>query len=120
VSVTGTPVAGSTVSSSSTVWVGAAWRRIANAPATGGAAIDVPSKVAKPAGGTDDVIGEPGASRDRKGATFENAHTASAAAPESPVAPTLTAVDTQAGELIASVNPVFPAATTVATPALRS
>jgi hypothetical protein len=43
----------------------------AQAPATCGAAIDVPFQVSYPPPGTDDVMVDPGAKSDRNGATFE-------------------------------------------------
>ena len=52
-----------------TLAVGSAWRRIANAPATCGAAIDVPLSGAKSAPGIDETISTPGAKSDRNGAT---------------------------------------------------
>ena len=48
------------------------------APATCGAAIDVPLATSKPPPGTDEVIDSPGANSDRNGVTFENHDTASA------------------------------------------
>ena len=89
---------------------------MANAPATCGAAIDVPAKVANPPPGTDEVIHWPGASNERNEALLENDDTVSTVAPKdpSPVDPTLMALEIQAGAEIWLVKPSFPDAITVA------
>jgi hypothetical protein len=66
---------------------------MAHAPATCGAAIDVPLKTAKAPPGIDEVIDEPGARSDRKAAEFENEEIASVFV----VDPTLIAVEMQPG-----------------------
>ena len=68
------------------------------------------------------VIEAPGASRSRKGAELEKLDTASVCCPPdpSPVDPTLTALEMQAGSPIASVCPSLPEAMMVAMPAARS
>src|SRR5262245_62054158 len=104
------PVCWSAVKISVTVAFGAASLSTANEPVTCGVAIEVPLAVAQSAPGYEDWIDVPGASKDRKEATFENDDTASVFVVE----PTLTAVETQPGELMAFVKPPFPAATTVA------
>src|SRR5262245_20176889 len=86
---------------------------MAQAPATCGAAIEVPLAVAKPPLAKDDTIESPGAKSDMKGATFEKPATRSAFV----VAPTLMADGIHAGELRAFVAPLFPAEMTVAMPA---
>ncbi len=70
-SVIGSPVLVRAWRISSTLAVGAACLRIAQAPATCGAAIDVPLATAKLSPGYDERISSPGANSDRKGATFE-------------------------------------------------
>ena len=115
VSVIRIPVSLRAWRTSSTLAVGAACLRIAQAPVTCGAAIDVPLAIAKSPPGNDEMMSAPGANRDRKGATFEKSATWSSLV----VAPTLTAVDTHAGALSWPVAPSLPAATTVAMPAAR-
>src|ERR1700752_1175536 len=100
---------------SSTLPVGAACLRMAQAPATWGAAIDVPLAIAKLLSGYNEMISSPGANSDRKGATFEKDATWSSFV----VAPTLTALDTHSGAVSGAVAPSFPAATTVAMPTAR-
>ena len=73
----GMPVSTKVASASSTVAVGKACLYTAQAPATWGAAIDVPSSVSKPPPGTDEVIGVPGANRSRSAEAFENQATSS-------------------------------------------
>src|SRR5262245_49262571 len=115
-SVTGSPVETSAFWIWSTVAVGAACFRVAQAPGTCGAAAEVPSAVVNPPRTVDDVIDSPGANRVRKDATFEKYETSSV----SPVEPTLTAEGTQAGEASASRCPSFPEATMDTMPAERS
>ena len=67
----GTPVLVSAARISSTLAVGAACFRMAQAPATCGAAIEVPLATAKLSPGYEEMISSPGANSDRKGATFE-------------------------------------------------
>src|SRR6185503_17574487 len=114
-SVIGSPVLVSASRISSTVAVGAACFRMAQAPATCGAAIDVPLDTAKLSPGYREMISSPGANSDRKGATFEKSATRSSFV----VAPTLTALDTHAGALSWLVDPSLPDAMTVAMPAAR-
>src|SRR5262245_7465358 len=95
-SVIGTPVLVRMFRMSSTLAFGAACFRMAQAPATWGAAIDVPLAAAKASPGYDETISSPGANNERKGATFEKSATWSSFV----VAPTLTALDTHAGALI--------------------
>lgn len=90
-------------------------RSTAHAPATCGAAIDVPLKKEKPVPGTDELIEEPGASRFKNGAELENEETVSNLVVE----PTLTAEEMQPGEAMAVVNELFPDEITVAIPAAR-
>ena len=85
------------------------------APATCGAAIDVPLSAWYDPPGTDDVIDSPGANSDRKDETLENDETASVLV----VDPTLTADETQAGVDKPNGRPPLPAATTDATPIAR-
>src|SRR5919108_2711971 len=99
----------------STLAVGAACFRTAHAPVTCGVAIDVPLADAKPPPTYEELMDCPGANSDMSGDTLENDATAS----DFVVAPTLMAVETQAGELIAFVSPPLPDATTVAIPAER-
>ena len=64
-SKTPVPVEDSALAISTTVAAGKLDFRTAHAPATCGAAIDVPAAFAKPPPGTDDSIQRPGASSDR-------------------------------------------------------
>src|SRR5688572_28820345 len=97
-------------------------RRTAHAPATCGAAIDVPLNDANPPPGTEDVMTSPGASSRRNSLAFEKSDTWSAWRPKLPsvVEPTLIADEMQAGSEIAFVAPSLPDDTTVAIPAARS
>ena len=70
-SVIGSPVLVRAWRIASTLAVGAACFRMAHAPATCGAAIDVPLATAKFSPGYDEMISSPGANNDMKGATFE-------------------------------------------------
>ena len=65
--------------------------------------------------GTDERMFSPGANSDRKVATFVNHEIVSALS----VAPTLMAEDTHAGAEMLDPDPLFPDATTVATPIER-
>ena len=116
VSSIGAPVLISAEATSSTVASGFFDFSTAQAPATCGAAIDVPLKLAKPLPGTEDVIEEPGASRSRKLATLENPEIVSL----NVVDPTLMADEIQPGPLRAFGKPLFPEAITVATSMDRS
>jgi len=89
---------------------------IAQAPATCGAAMDVPSKAAKPPPGTDEVMSTPGARRLKIGALLEKSV---ATKSDFVVAPTLIALEMQAGAELLSAKPLFPEAMTVATPMER-
>src|SRR5829696_6520044 len=71
VSVIGRPVARNADRTDATLAPGAACRTIAHAPATCGAAIDVPLSSPKPPPGSDDSIDSPGASSERNDDTFE-------------------------------------------------
>ena len=100
---------------SSTLAWGFAERIAANAPATCGAAIEVPLKKSKPPPGTDDLIWLPGASRVRKVALLLNPETVSLFV----VDPTLTELEMQAGKLRALVSPSLPDEMMDAIPAAR-
>ena len=89
--------------------------RIAHAPATWGAAMDVPSKMSKLPPGTEDMIEDPGARSERSGDMFENSETSSVFVTE----PTLTAEETHAGNESASGSPSLPEAVTVGMPTDR-
>src|SRR5262245_20928501 len=71
--------------------------------------------------GTEEVITLPGARSERNEALLEKLDTASATVPNdpSPVEPTLTAVEMQAGALSAFTEPPFPEEMTVAIPTER-
>src|SRR5262245_32958261 len=99
VSLTGTPVVLNLFSASSTPIAGSFCLSKAHAPDTCAAACDVPTPTACPPPGIADVISTPGASRFKYGALLEFCQTLSTGtAPlPSPTAPTLTAVDMQAG-----------------------
>ena len=114
-SVIGTPVLVRAVRIWLTVAAGFACFRIAQAPATWGAAADVPLSTAKAPPGTDEVIDSPGARSERNDAEFEKDETTS----DLVVEPTLTAVEIQAGKLRPSMNPSFPEAMTVTMPTER-
>ena len=123
VSRIGWPVLINAFSTSFTDAVGFCCLSTAHAPATCGAAIDVPSRVENVPPGIDDVITSPGAHSVSSGLEFENDETRSAGpnpGVPSVVDPTLMAVDTQAGDDSALMKPLLPAATTVAMPADRS
>src|ERR1700709_1825805 len=91
--LTGTAVPRRIASRSETEADGYSWRRMAQAPATKGADIEVPSSVAVPPPGTAEVIATPGAIRSTSGPTGEKLATWSL----SSVAPTLIALEMQAG-----------------------
>jgi hypothetical protein len=115
-SVIGTPVLWRAERISLTDADGFACLRIAKAPATCGAAIEVPVLLATfPLPGTADVIFVPGASKDKKDALFELSLTVSLFV----VLPTLIADEIQAGAASASVKPLLPEATTLAIPTER-
>lgn len=76
-SVIGWPVETKAFSTSLTVAVGFFCFRIAHAPATWGAAIEVPEKVKKSSFGIEDTITEPGASKLRNDAELEKHEIAS-------------------------------------------
>src|SRR5262249_16914540 len=88
--------------------------RTAQAPVTGGVAIEVPLAVANPLDmkdcGTEEKTESPGASRLRKLALFEKLEIAFCLVVE----PTLTALDMQPGEEIPPALPSLPEAMTVA------
>src|SRR5438309_2509197 len=114
-SVTGSPVFRSADSTVLTLAPGTACLITPQAPATCGAAIDVPLSAWYDPPGTDDVIDSPGASSERNGATFENHDTASVLSVE----PTLTADEMQACVVRPDGDAELPAATTVAIPIAR-
>src|SRR6516225_452358 len=87
----------------------------ANAPATCGAAIDVPLNTSYPPPGTDELMFSPGASSDRKGAMSEKKDTSSVRLLD----PTLTADEIHAGEVRADPEKLLPEATTLAIPSDR-
>src|SRR5216684_5016941 len=93
VSVIGSPVFRSAVSTVLTLAPGTACLITPHEPATCGAAIEVPLSAWYDPPGTDDVIDPPGANSERKGATFEKYETAS----DLSVEPTLTADEMHAG-----------------------
>ena len=95
--------------------LGLAERMAARAPATCGAAIDVPLNTEKLPLGTEERMLLPGASRVRKVALLEKDDTVSCFV----VDPTLTAEEMQAGADMAFVWPSLPEATTVVMPAAR-
>src|SRR5262249_22060191 len=88
---------------------------IAQAPATCGAAIDVPSYTSKLPPGTEERIEDPGASSESWGDMSEKSETSSSFVVE----PTLTADEIQAGNARAAGSPSFPAATLVGMPTDR-
>src|SRR5712692_4356192 len=92
-SVTGSPVFRSAVNTVPTLAPGTACLITPHAPATCGAAIDVPLSAWYDPPGTDEVIDSPGASSERNGVTLENHETASVLSVET----TLTADEMQAG-----------------------
>jgi hypothetical protein len=87
--------------------------RSAHAPATCGAAMEVPLKKANPPPGTEELMLSPGASSERNEAELENDETVS----DFVVEPTLTALDIQAGAPMELVKPSLPEEITVAIPA---
>src|SRR6266849_1695654 len=116
VSVIGRPVFRSAPSTVLTLAPGTACLITPHAPATCGAAMDVPLSASYNPPGTDDVIDSPGANSDRNGATFEKYETASVLFVE----PTLTADEMHAGVVRPNGDAELPAATTDAIPiALR-
>ena len=114
-SVIGTPVDRRDARIVVTLALGAAPWRIAHAPATWGAAIEVPLNSVKPPPGTDDRMASPGAKSDMNDETFEKYETASLLS----TAPTLIALETQDGEAIALPSLPLPDAITLATPIAR-
>src|SRR5215217_5248572 len=96
-----------------TVLLGSLSSRSAQAPATCGAAIEVPLFWAKLPPGTDEVMPTPGASRSTIGDILE----LEAMASLSVVEPTVIALDMHPGAPTASVKPPLPEPTTVAMPA---
>src|SRR5215510_14305502 len=94
-----TPVVLNLFSASSTLIADSFCLSKAHAPDTCAAACDVPNPVACPPPGMADVISTPGASRLKNDALLEFCQTVSAGTLPlpSPTAPTLTAVDMQAG-----------------------
>jgi hypothetical protein len=94
---------------------------MAQAPVTWGVAWEVPLKKAKPPPGTEELMKDPGASRERKEAEFEEKieFERDETTSDLVVEPTLTAEEIQAGATRALVNPSFPAAATVAIPTER-
>ena len=95
-----------------TLAVGAPCRSAAQAPATCGAAMDVPLNASKLPPGTDETIESPGARSERNDATFEKEEIWSLRSVE----PTLTTEEMQAGDEMLVFVPLLPDATTVATP----
>ncbi len=88
----------------------------AHAPATCGAAMEVPLKGANcwpplKAGGTEELMPEPGARSERKEAELENEDMVS----DFVVEPTLTALDIQAGKFMEFVKPLLPEAIAIRT-----
>ena len=127
-SVMETPVFFKPESTCSTEALGALDLSTAQAPATWGAAPDVPPALAKPYPGTDDVIHRPGASRSSSGELLEKSETSSVVVSELPsllalpssVDPTLTMLEMQAGEPMPVEDSSFPEAAMVAIPTARS
>src|SRR5215213_1867651 len=96
-----------------TVLKGSLSSRSAQAPATCGAAIEVPLFLAKLPPGTDEAMLTPGASR----STIEEKLESGAMVSCLVVLPTVIALEMHAGEATASVKPSLPEAITVAIPA---
>src|SRR3954468_11545525 len=94
---------------------GSACRMIAHAPATCGAALDVPLSSWYPPPGTDEVISSQGANSDMNDAALEKYETLLLLSVE----PTLIADEMHAGDDSALPARLLPAATTVATPIAR-
>ena len=115
------PVWDRTESISSGVAVGALDLSRAQAPATWGAAMEVPLKVSKPSPGTEVRIPSPGASRSSWGELFEKLETDSGTAPmPMPLTePTLTTPEMQPGKSIVLRDPPLPEVPTGAIPAAR-
>src|SRR5687767_2499063 len=114
-SVTGLPVCCRWLSSVGTVALGASSFSTAHAPATCGAAIEVPSLEAKPPPGTDELIPVPGASSSTCDDEFEKLDTASPLVVE----PTVIADEMHAGAPTPVEEPRFPDEITVAIPVER-
>src|SRR5918994_146744 len=103
-----------------TVLKGSFSSRSAQAPATCGAAIEVPPLMAKLPPGTDDLMLVPGASRSTIPDIFELGAMVSrfvVMVSSVIVLPTVIALEMHAGKLTASVKPSLPEAITVAMPA---
>ena len=88
---------------------------IAQAPATCGAAMEVPVRYAYPAPGTEEYMLVPGASNESQLLLLDETYTTS----DFVVFPTLMALEMQAGALKASTYPLLPEATIAAMPAAR-
>jgi hypothetical protein len=102
-SSTGLPVVFSAVRTSSMEVSGRAERKMAHAPATWGAAIEVPILLLYPSPGTVETIDSPGASRSRNVAELEKEETEStlvSTEEASVVDPTLTTEERQEGKPI--------------------
>ena len=112
VSAIGRPVWRSALRIVPTLAPGTASRSRPHAPATCGAAIDVPLNAWNVPPGTEDVMTSPGATSERNDATFENHEMWF----DLSIDPTLMAEEIQAGVEIPHVAEPFPDATTVATP----
>src|SRR5262245_3227499 len=115
VSVIGNPVCRKALSPVLTVMEGTGCLSRANAPATCGAAIDVPLKYSYPPPRTDEAIDPPGASGDRKGAMPEKSDTSAVGLLD----PTLTADEIHAGVVSDDPETLLPEATTLAIPSDR-
>src|SRR3954447_11163835 len=113
-SVIGSPVASSAWTICAAGTSGSFERRSAMAPATYGAAAEVPSAVAQPLPGTDEVTETPGASRATIGPSSVNGASASGVVVVE--APTATALLMQAGAPTPMWLGFLPAATTVGIP----
>src|SRR5688572_7135562 len=103
-----------------TVFQGSLSSRSAQAPATCGAAIEVPVFLAKLPPGTDDLMFTPGASRSTIPDILELGAMVSflvVALSFTVVAPTVIALEMHAGAATALVKPLLPEAITVAIPA---
>ena len=110
------PVACSAASAAVTVAPGSACFRMAQAPATCGAAIDVPFLLPKALPVTEEVMSEPGANSDRKGALLLKLDTS----PASVMDPTLTAEEMQPGAPSAVLKALLPPEATTAIPSDRT
>ena len=111
----GRPERLSAASSMSTVASGDADRSTAKAPATWGAAMEVPLMLENPPPGIEELMAVPGAKRSMKYALLEYAATKSPLV----VAPTVTAVEMHPGAPVALTYALFPEEITVAMPAER-